>query len=603
MKNIVMIVLDSMSYNDYEILKKKHVVPFLKSLEDQSLSAVNVYSEGPHTEVGMRSLICGCDTLDYGGSCRCLVNNRTTIFDEMLKNDIAVKYIATPATYVDSNLYHNKDFECVYTLIYKFVNNWGNKFNYWADMYKKQDLNNAEKELVISLCEDAINVCSIFWNELRDNKRSASMIEGNCINADVDKILQIVRQEEKKFVADKWVYVETLLNDFENNPLVIATDIDEASAVDIQFIDKVKREQQLFLNEIKKCQIKNNSAFRSWKLLINAFLKILRYQLQHKCRIQDIKKNIVNYQIETEELAGLFNWKIRRECVHDFELNLKDVKYKIPSFKKQLNFVLGDLLEQKQELKRQFYYLQPEELHYEHNWFSWDIKDIDNANEEFNKIKKRIELAKDLPGHMSSVLAFAYVDICLETFFEKLKDEGLDKDTMVIITSDHGSSYGVLPVRDAKLFNNFYLENYHIPCIITNVDEQYRKKYDGLYNSTDVMATVLKLVGVEHSDIKGKSIMDFPEGRDIVHSEYMGPGFQDVYNKRIWFSAHDTQYKVNYIVGLDNFENGHIEGIYNLEKDPYEKKNLVKKKYDHAKVEELLGYLKKRWNDIRKQYI
>lgn len=84
-KNVIMIVLDSVSYDFTKKTKCKACsMPFLHSLMKKGINAINIYSEAPYTEAALVSLLCGDNTLDKTGHMKRNLNHKSIlqIFEE-----------------------------------------------------------------------------------------------------------------------------------------------------------------------------------------------------------------------------------------------------------------------------------------------------------------------------------------------------------------------------------------------------------------------------------------------------------------------------------------------------------------------------------------
>lgn len=582
MKNVIMLILDSFSYYEYEYAKeRKNIIPFLTELEKKTIFASNVYAQGPHSEVGVRGLVCGCNTLDFGGSSRFFSEAKSTVFDVFLKENYDVSYIVTPVIYVPERLRHNNNFHQYYTVAYKFLYLWRNRLDYWAGIYSQRKLSNHEKESAINLCKDAFEVTYAFWKDADEKRGNTVLVEKKLQNVDTALIVSTIVNEKKKFDENRWEYVKAMFMDFHNNILARMTDINENQDVDNNFIDYIKNENRAFLNKLKRRQIINNIFLDRYTIR----------EIEHG--IRDRLKNKRN-----DNLKSYDEWIRRLRSANEFELHIQEQQYVPPSIKKQLNLTLEILKNRtnRRNDKPCFIYLQPEELHYHNNWFTYDIIDEKNIEKEFRDLKRVFSKRKDREkGYLTQSLALNYVDRCLEEFFMELRSNNLLDDTIVLITADHGSSYGHAPIRNALSFNNLFSENYHIPLFIYNQGKTER--VDKLLMSCDIVPILLEMLNINNGQF-ARAALD--KEREIVHSEYMGPGYQDLLGKEIWFSARDSNYKINYIVRLfGEFSDGKLEAVYDIRKDPKELRNLVKSSYDHEDIKRLLNYLEKRRIEIQ----
>ncbi len=586
MKNVIMIVLDSFSFFEYEFAKKKNIMPFLAELEKKSIFASKVYSEGPHTEVGVRGLIGGCNTLDNGGSYRHFMNVKETVFDIFLRENYQVNYIAHPAMYLPERVRTHNLFCHYYTSAYKFLYLWRNRLDYWANIYSQRELNTREKEAAINICRDAFDITLDFWASINDRKEKIALINKRFDNVDAKRVVKEIHSEKNKFEENPWKYVRLLFVDFDNNILTQITDIDESKGEDEEFLAYIKKKHRKLLRRLKLKQKLSN-------ILVDSHTA--------KDIMLGVKDKILTGR--SDNLKSYDEWHRRLVAAKEFDLEYLQAKQGLaPSLEKELSLALEILTNNSAVNKtHSFIYMQPAELHFHNNWFSHDIIDEYKVDGELKTISKifgsRLINEK---GYLTQSLALCYVDCCLRKFFDELKTRGFLDNTLVVITSDHGSSYGHAPIRNGLPSNNFFSENYHIPLFF--YDQGRTGSIDNLLLNCDVVPTLMDMLGMNGSirHMKGRSA--FATKREIVHTEYLGPGYQDLLGRDIWFSARNSNYKINYIVGLyEDFKSGTLEGVYNITGDPQELNNLVNKNYDHEEVGKLMKYLEERRKQIQKE--
>ena len=573
-----MCVIDSMSSKDIEFMKDNKVIPFWEELERNSLVADFVYSEGPHTEVGVKGLCCGVDNLSNGGSFHYYAQSKTNIFDVFLSEGYEVHNFSSPTLYVSDSTYNNSLYMQYDFRPYKINYIWPVKMDYFKGLRRKRQLTEIESNEVREIIEETLSVC---LRQYEGNKQEKIYIGSIYKDAEWDTLVRSIKEEKTEFSNNPDLYVERLLKGEKDEKYTYISNLFGKEYYNDETVSEIKRRNKTFLREEKKKQKK----FSSEKWLVYTARNIS--SIFHKCVLRRYSAN----------RDWVNSWADRRNSYKLFDLDYYNRGDVAPSFGRVLKSVATIL--NKRSSCPKFIFLQPEEIHYAHNFVSWDEENANVVNDEFAAIKKRTASVKEHRGYHSAIFSYAYVDYCLEKFFNANKKK-LREEWIVVITSDHGSSYGMQPLRNAKQFNNFYLENYHIPFLVW--DGQNIGVNKGLFNNTDVYATILDRVNIR-SDARGIPIGDNTQGRTVVHSEYLGPGFQDIYNKEIWFSAHDKTYKINYITNLYSFDDGRIEGIFDLENDPSETNNLINSDYNKEKVRELMLYLKRRWSAINAEYV
>ena len=108
-------------------------------------------------------------------------------------------------------------------------------------------------------------------------------------------------------------------------------------------------------------------------------------------------------------------------------------------------------------------------------------------------------------------------------------------------------------------------------------------------------------MGFEHpDDVIGHSMLDetIPK-KDYVITEYMGPGCPDLLSRPIWFSIRDKRYAIGYKVGIyQEFEDGELCEVYDMEKDPCGFYNVVKS-IRHDDLHYLLRHIKDRFEEVK----
>lgn len=236
--------------------------------------------------------------------------------------------------------------------------------------------------------------------------------------------------------------------------------------------------------------------------------------------------------------------------------------------------------------------------------------------------------------------AMTGIDRLVGNLRDKLKALKLDKNTVIIFTSDHGLFMGEQGLGGKALC---YEKTTHVPMII--MDPRVKRKHkgvkrDALVQSIDVAATLLSLADIDKPEgFQGKDIRplvygDRDEVRDYVFTENLwstqfgNPRCEAVQNKewkyiryyknetfpaskkievaktlgvpvnKMLYAVHDPDIAVyrNHIEAPLQGEEPVYEELYNLENDPAELNNLAENK----EYESILNKLRKEWyNQIR----
>ena len=238
-------------------------------------------------------------------------------------------------------------------------------------------------------------------------------------------------------------------------------------------------------------------------------------------------------------------------------------------------------------------------LHY------WDTHTPYNCPRNFLEKKK---------GHMTpkEVLlskyhgAARYVDQQIGRLFDVLREERLLKDTLIIITSDHGES-----LTEHDIFfdhHGLYDVTTHVPLILYYPKAfSEPKRVKGLVQHIDLAPTLYDLLNIKYKDyeLDGASLMPLIRGEktEIRHYAFNEESYVQ---RKIGFRTK----KFKYIFSLDGIGmciychqvHGGKEELYNLEVDPEEMVNIaVESKIIAAEMKKELDDLIKSLNSKKQK--
>jgi len=182
-----------------------------------------------------------------------------------------------------------------------------------------------------------------------------------------------------------------------------------------------------------------------------------------------------------------------------------------------------------------------------------------------------------------------YLDREIGTFLDTLSDRGELKNTVVIITSDHGDEFAEHGLYGHK--NRPYDELTHVPLIVRvpgTVEIEQPKEFDTLVRCIDILPTVLDFVDADLSDsmrerLGGESLLPvIQDGRD--------PSYDVVVTEKemrsesaLRFGFRTRRWKYLY----DGKTDGHE--LYDLEADPGETNDVSNEHEERAETfQELL---------------
>lgn len=190
--------------------------------------------------------------------------------------------------------------------------------------------------------------------------------------------------------------------------------------------------------------------------------------------------------------------------------------------------------------------------------------------------------------------AMSHLDYSIGILLEKLKEQNLDKNTLVIFMSDNGAmenwdsrneyngvhpSNTVLgdnsPLRDWKTSN--YEGGIRVPCIFYWKDHLKNYKSESYISIIDLLPSILFLAGDKNlpQSIEGKNVWPaIAENKAIVNQQiYVRGHLQESLIRKPWKiirTRHADPVPTEY-------------ELYNIEKDPEEKNNVIKQNEKIAK--------------------
>ncbi|MDO6761254.1 sulfatase-like hydrolase/transferase [Tamlana sp. 2_MG-2023] len=247
-----------------------------------------------------------------------------------------------------------------------------------------------------------------------------------------------------------------------------------------------------------------------------------------------------------------------------------------------------------------------------------------------------VDTPKDIKErYIRELEAMTGIDRLMGNLREKLKDLKLNKNTIIIFTSDHGLFGGQFGLGGKALC---YEQTTHVPLLVFDPSVKKKQKgvkSDALVQSIDVAPTMLALAGIEKpKEFQGKDISrlikgDKKEVRDYVFTENLwsthfgNPRCESVQNKnwkyiryyknnnfsakkeiayakeigmqvnKMLYAVHDPAIAVyrDYIESPLQGEQPVYEELYHLKNDPNELHNLA----SNSKYSETLNTLRIQW--------
>lgn len=196
-----------------------------------------------------------------------------------------------------------------------------------------------------------------------------------------------------------------------------------------------------------------------------------------------------------------------------------------------------------------------------------------------------------------------YVDFQIGRIIEFLKSSGLEENTLLIITGDHGTAIGKhIPFFD---HHGIFEETIRVPLIIKYGSRFPQKRISSIIQQIDIIPTVLELLGIdsEKYEFNGYSLFSAIKTGSEIKREYAyisdaNGGRFAILDGRLGgrgrykyiFSKDEESAKCNY---CDEIHEGETEVLFDLEKDPDETQNVLEKNTDIVTglKKELFGWL------------
>ena len=188
----------------------------------------------------------------------------------------------------------------------------------------------------------------------------------------------------------------------------------------------------------------------------------------------------------------------------------------------------------------------------------------------------------------------ASVDDNVGRILEYLRKTGLDKNTIVIYTSDQGFFLGEHGLYDKRFM---YEESLRMPLVIRYPEEiKPGTVVNEMVLNLDLAETILDYAGVKvPEDMQGNSLRQLTRGespkewRDKMYYRF----YENSYGVGPCEGIRTERYKlIHYLYGEDAWE------LYDLQKDPQEMKNL----YTNITYEQIIEGLKNDLIELRLQY-
>jgi arylsulfatase A-like enzyme len=166
-----------------------------------------------------------------------------------------------------------------------------------------------------------------------------------------------------------------------------------------------------------------------------------------------------------------------------------------------------------------------------------------------------------------------YMDQEIGRLFDALEREGLLKNSILILTADHGESIGEHKLVDHG--HSLYEEQVHIPLILAGPGIPPGKRISSIVSNIDVLPTLMEMLGFNAPQkIEGRSFVPNLLGQEDAGRAYYGEIFEDPHTrvapfKRELKAITDDGWKLIH-------SSAQPPELYNLEADPAETADALK---------------------------
>jgi len=208
-----------------------------------------------------------------------------------------------------------------------------------------------------------------------------------------------------------------------------------------------------------------------------------------------------------------------------------------------------------------------------------------------------------------------YTDKYIGELLDTLKAEGLDKNTVIVLTSDHGENFDFID-PDNNIFSGKHGRTLKdselmIPLMIWGPDSlNSGKKVREQVRSVDIVPTVLDILNIEARDVlRGKTLLnlinlDKEKRKRVAYAEGIRIWQEPYFDER---AIRTMEYKLLQKLPLGEKYKGSIDdlfSLYNLTNDPMERKNIYpgkgKKPLDlRNRLEKLRKNIEKRKSKLK----
>lgn len=583
--NGLLLIIDSLDYTRCQSASLD-LLPNLNARSKRGIKCENMYSQAPYTEAAAMAIYCGQNTLDNHGYIERYQNAGNALMEVMQKAGYETYFNSLQPQCYPSSLRRGID-SIYYNRGYDNEALWNYRFSYFSERGKEGKLTKTDYKQLERILDDNFADWIRFLKELILDDSSVENIKGLNKNFDAENVLTAVESEAGKYNQDKISYINEIIKEGHSHALF---QIPYFSQIDYEIPEMTER---LYENEcadlcrrIRKLNFIQNAAFNLdiYRGLIRA---VSSYMKNHDKEEFDERIYVIK-----NALFLCNNNKKYGKAGHALKGQ--------PSFNTHIKAFLKWLDNRENREQPYFACIHVDDIHFPEMFYTYDTDDAALLQSELKLADAYLKERKlNTKGTVSLDLSLRYADAKCESLFSELEKRGMMDDLTVFVTADHGFSYSGYPIR-RKLINTFYLENFKIPFYIFG-EKVAGRQIHTLQSSIDIPPTICKVMGIDVPEsFSGCCVLHTEDAKRIITIEYCGGGCPDIDNRKLMIAAFDNHYMAASLVKLDEpFRASNITEIYNLKKDPLQRKNLVKK-IDYKVISRYIKTIEKRIKEIRR---
>ena len=281
---------------------------------------------------------------------------------------------------------------------------------------------------------------------------------------------------------------------------------------------------------------------------------------------------------------------------HMFDGDMNKVEFEGYRVDCQTDFVLDFIRNQGDDDKPFFLFTSYLEPHHQNDRNTYEGPD--GSQKRFKDFEVPGDLADtkgDWRENYSDYLGCCHsIDYNVGRILDELKKQGLDDNTIIIYTSDHGSHF---KTRNGEYKRSCHESSIHIPMIAYGPGFEGGNEIEELVSLIDIPATLLKCAGLEVPDyMQGHPLQNLVKGET---KDWPQEVFLQISEIQVGRAIRTNRWKYSVRAPekdgwTESYSEEYVEDfLYDLENDPYEKNNLVADP-EYAEIREKLSKRLKR---------